>query len=281
MGAQHLLISDPPHGDVDADAVASYFGLTAAEVRMKANYGLPEIWFAEEDEAKLRETAAALDAAGLDTVLLAASDLVEIPPLSPVESFAFTDTGLWFRRDDSGRTIPYDAPAIAVFSQPQADAQDARSTTGSFTSQLSSSGRMKLRRGSSGGGQVENATAPFLDVYAHSDTGLLRISIVRDLTDFSLLPADLTQGLATMQNLVAECERQFENTHFDRRLVGMRVRGLATVATRPAESRRIGFSYATQALSELLGSLSPDLRDISQADLSSRLAYLTGRAKIS
>ena len=281
MSATHLLVSNPPHGDTNPVDVASHFGLTAAEVRIKANYGLPEIWFAEEGEAKLGETAAALDAAGLDTVLVAASDLVEIPPLSPVESFAFTDTGLWFRRDDSGRTIPYDVPAIAVFSQPQADAQDARSTTGSFTSQLSSSGRMKVRRRSSGADQAESGTAPFLDVYAHSDTGLLRISIVRDVTDFSLLPADLSQGLATMQNLVAECERQFEDTHFDRRLVGMRLRGLATVATRPAESRRSGFSYATQALSELLGSVSPELRDVSQADLSSRLAYLTNRARIS
>ncbi len=282
MTAKHLLISHPPHGEVDAVEVAPHFGLTAAEVRMKANYGLPEIWFAEEDRDELRETAAALDAAGLNTVLVAASDLVEIPPLSPVESFAFTDSGLWFRRDDSGQTMPYDAPAIAVFNQPQADAQDARSTTGSFTSQLSSAGRMKVRRRSSGGGsQVESGAAPFLDVYAPSDTGLLRISIVRDVTDFSLLPADLSQGLATMQNLVAECESQFEDTHFDRRLVGMRLRGLATVVTRPAESRRTGFSYATQALSELLGSLSPELRDVSQADLSSRLAYLTNRAKIS
>ena len=281
VDARHLLISNPPHGDIDVVEVASYFGVTAAEVRIKANYGVPEIWFAEEDQARLLETAAALDAAGLNTVPVAGSDLVEIPPQSPVTSFAFTGEGLWVRRDDSGWTIAYDAPAIAVFGRPQVDGQDAKSTTGSFASQLSSSGRMTLRRRSLGGGQVESGAAPFLDVYTPSDTGLLRVSIVQDVTDFSMLPADLPHGLSAMQNLVAECENQFENAHFDRRLVAMKLRGVLRVLTRPAQSRRTGFSFATEALTELLGSLSPDLRDISQGDLSSRLAYLTNRSWIS
>ncbi len=61
MNARYLLISDPPHGDTAAADVASRFGLTAAEVQMKANYGVPEIWFADEKRAKLQHTAAALD----------------------------------------------------------------------------------------------------------------------------------------------------------------------------------------------------------------------------
>ena len=60
MSTRHLLISNPPHGDVDAAEAAPHFGLAAAEVRMKANYGLPEIWFAGEDEAELGDTAAGL-----------------------------------------------------------------------------------------------------------------------------------------------------------------------------------------------------------------------------
>ena len=67
MSTRYLLISDPPHDDVDAAEAASYFGLTVAEVRMKSNCGLPEVWFAEEDEAKLSDTAAALEAAGFNT----------------------------------------------------------------------------------------------------------------------------------------------------------------------------------------------------------------------
>ena len=48
VNARQLLISNPPHGDVDTLGAASHFGLAAAEVGMKANYGLPEVWFAGE-----------------------------------------------------------------------------------------------------------------------------------------------------------------------------------------------------------------------------------------
>ena len=85
---------------MEAAQVTPHFGLTVAEVRMKANYGLPEVWFAEEDEAKRRDIAVALDAAGLNTVLVAGSALVEIPAQKPAESFAFTDAGLWVGLDD-------------------------------------------------------------------------------------------------------------------------------------------------------------------------------------
>ena len=128
VNARQLLISNPPHGDVDAAEAASHFGLAAAEVGMKANYGLPEIWFAAEDEAGLLDTAAALGAAGLETVLVAGSDLVEVPGQDPAESFAFTDEGLQVDRDDSERTLAYDTSCfccvlIAIHSCPATSAR--------------------------------------------------------------------------------------------------------------------------------------------------------------
>jgi hypothetical protein len=48
MDTKHLLISDPPHENVDPMAAAAFFGLTAAEVRMKANYSILEIWFIQD-----------------------------------------------------------------------------------------------------------------------------------------------------------------------------------------------------------------------------------------
>ncbi len=131
----------------------------------------------------------------------------------------------------------------------------------------------------------EVGASPFLDLYTRSDTEPLRISIVQEITSFSQLPDHLPHGLAAMQNFVAECESRFENAYVDRRLVDMTLRGLARVVTgaspRDPAAQRTGFSYATAALAELLGSLSPDLKDIHQADLSSRLAYLTTRSRIS
>ena len=280
--ARHLLISNPPHGDVDAAGAASHFVLTAAEVGMKANYGIPEIWFAAEDEATLLDTAAALGAAGLNTVLVSGSDLVEIPGQNPAESFGFTDEGLRVERDDSEWTVAYDTPAIAVFGRPQVYVQSARSPSGSIASRLSSWGR-GFRRPSVDAGLLELGPSPFLDLYVPSDSGPLRISIVQEITNFSLLPENLPHGLSAMQNLVAECENRFENAYVDRRLVDMTLRGIVRVVTGgpPREPPRTGFSFATQALAELLSSLSPALKDLPQADLSSRLAYLTSRARVS
>ncbi len=282
VNSRHLLISNPPHGEVDALGAASHFGLTAAEVGMKANYGLPEIWFAAEDEATVLDTAGALEAAGLNTVLVAGKDLVEIPEQNPVESFAFTDEGLRVDLDDSGWTVAYDTPVIVVFGRPKVDVQGARSPSGSVASQLSRWGR-GVRRASPDAGLLELGASPFLDLYVPSDSGPLRISIVQEITDFSLLPENLPHGLSAMPNLVAECENRFENAYVDRRLVDMTLRGIARVVTAPRsrELPRNGFSFATEALAELLSSLSPALKDLRQADLSSQLAYLTTRSRIS
>ena len=282
MTARHLLVSNPPHGDLDAAGAASHFGLTAAEVGMKANYGLPEIWFAAEDEATLLDTAAALEAAGLKTVLVAGRDLVEIPGQNPVESFAFTEEGLRVDHDDSEWTVAYDTPVIAVFGRPQMDVQGAKSPAGSIAAQLSSWGR-GFRRPSPDAGPIALGASPFLDLYVPFDTGPLRISIVQEITSFSRLPEKLPHGLSAMQNLVAECENRFENVYVDRRLVDMTLRGIVGVVTgaSPREPPRTGFSFATQAQAELLSSLSPALKDLPQADLSSRLAYLTTRSWIS
>ncbi len=287
MSSRYLLISNPPHGDVDAAEAASYFGLAVAEVRMKSNYGLPEVWFAAEDEAKLSDTAAALEAAGFNTALVAGSDLVEIPVQSPSESLVFTDGGLRVGRDNSEWTMAYDAPTIAVVCRPQVDVQDSTLPVRPLASRLSSWGHVGTTRRGPDAGQAEFDTSPFLDFYARLDDGLSRISIVQDITSFPPLPADLPHGLSTMRNLVVECENRFEEAYFDHRLVDMRIRGTAPVVTEtrpsqpPGTPPRTGFSYATEALTGLLGSLSPDLKDISQADLSSRLAYLTSRSRIS
>ena len=115
---------------------------------------------------------------------------------------------------------------------------------------------MGFGRSSTGAGEVDLGTLPFLDLYASSETGLLRISIVQEITSFSQL-ADPSPGLSPLQNLVAECENRFERVHVDRRLEDMTLRGPVRVVTGPsAQPSRTGFSYATQALDGLLGSLS-------------------------
>lgn len=277
MDPKPLLISDPPHHEVDPIAVAPLFGLTAAEVRMKANYGVPEVWFAQDDGADLQEIATALTEAGLKTVVVDGSELGDIPPQRPADSVAFEDAGLRVVRDGSESMVAYDAPAVGVFARPQpTEGQTQRSLT-SLSSQLRSGGRLRRRTRNLGADGTEPEFSTFFDVYVPSDEGLLRVTIAEGVTDVSGLPQDVT-GPTGMWSALKECEARFENMHIDRRLVDMRLR-VAQLVLPKDSSRRAGFSYATTALNELLGSLSSALGDASQADLSSQLAYLTSRSR--
>ncbi len=278
MDPRSLLVSDPPHNEVDPISAAPHFHLTAAEVRMKAAYKVPEIWFAQEDRAALEETAAALTEAGLRTVVVESSDLVDIPPQSPAVSVAFEDDGLCIDGNGSERMVAYDTPAIAVFGRPHPSEGQAQRTGTSISAQLSSRGRLRRRTPNLGAEEGASDFSAFLDLYLPSDEGLRRISIVNGVTDVSALPQDLA-GPFGIFNVVKECEARFHNAHFDRRLVDMRLRGVRLVVP-PGSPHRTGFSYATTALAELLGSLSPNLGDASHPDLSSGLAYLTVRSRM-
>ncbi len=244
---------------------------------MKAAYGVPEIWFAQEDRAALEETAAALTKAGLRTVVVEGSGLVDIPPQSPAVPVAFEDDGLYIDGNGSERMVAYDTPAIAVFGRPHPSEGQEQRTGASISAQLSSRGRLRRRTPILAEEGASDFSA-FLDLYLPSDEGLRRISIVNGVTDVSGLPQDLA-GPFGIFNVVKECEARFHNARFDRRLVDMRLRGVRLVVP-PRSPHRTGFSYATTALAELLGSLSPNLGDASQPDLSSRLAYLTVRSRM-
>jgi hypothetical protein len=81
-----------------------------------------------------------------------------------------------------------------------------------------------------------------------------------------------------MVMFLAEFEDKFSEARVDRRLVGMQPRSRPMLSKRTAiTGQRKGFSFATAALSQLLESLSPDLKNVNQFDLASRLAYITDR----
>jgi len=259
---------------------ATHFGLTAAEVRMKANYGVPEIWFAEEDRAALEETAAALVEAGLNTVLVDGEELVDVPAQTPATSVTFEDDALRIVRNGSEEVVSYGCAVIGVFGRPQPAEGHAQRTGTSFTARMSSGGRLRRRNPNLGTESAEHEYAAFLDLYVPSDTGLLRHSIVHGVTNVSGVVQDM-DGPSGMSNVVQQCEDRFDNAYFDSRLVDMRLRRGVHLVARAGAPRRSGFSYATTALNEFLGSLSAALQEASQADLSSRLVYLTGRSRIS
>lgn len=295
MTAYTLVVSNPPHGDMDHWQAAPYLGLASAEVRMKANYPVPEIWLADTDQSKMGEAAEMLRKAGLNVVVLAGDDLFHVPPQAVVQSFAFTDTHLGAVLADSKVELAYDTPITGVLCTPRkhvAPEQSRPAWTNPLTQglwQRSSSvfmtrdslvglGGLGRRTSTAGlGSSSPDVESAFLDLYTSVEGTLRRMSILQDRVDFSgLKELQLPRAADNLAMFVAECEDRFKRGRVDRRLMNMQPRERPVVGrTSSYDAERKGFSYATEALSKLLESISADLKNISQFDLSSRLAYLT------
>jgi hypothetical protein len=295
MKGPTLIISNPPHEDLEPALAAPCFGLSPAEVRMKANYPIPEVWLTDSEGAKVDPTADILRTAGLNIVSVPGQDLAEIPQQSMVESFAFTDAGLTLNLEDSQVDLSHDEKLIAIFCQPRPGTGGSSGVaanplteglrqrpSGVFLARDSLMGFGTGSRASLAGVGAEKAESPFLDIYVPGESSSarpLRLALGQDHVDFSGLgDLKLPRPADNMVLFVAEFEDRFSAARVDRRLVGMQRRSRAMVSKRtPISGERKGFSFATAALSQLLESLSPDLKAINQFDLASRLAYLTDR----
>jgi hypothetical protein len=264
---------------------------------MKANYPVPEIWLAADEEGKMRETAEELSAAGLSVAIVPGDALGAIPPREEVKSFTLSDAGFVATLEGGDVTIPYDAVAMAVYCTPrEPSGLDAASTGGRSgltegMARRSSSvfmtrdslvgfGGLGGRSSAAGGGEAGPGESSFLDVYFTEGNTERRLTVLQDKVDFSGLGEMALPNAATnMEMLVQEVEDRFKSGAVDRRLVNMQPRQRPMVGTpTPEHPERKGFSFATEALNRLLESISPDLKGLSQFELSSRLAFLTRRA---
>jgi hypothetical protein len=285
-----LVVSNPPHGEVNLAGAAPALGLAPAEVRMKANYRVPEIWLAAEDDSSMEAAATDLRAAGLHVVVVAGERLSEVPAWSTVKSFAFGEAGLSMRLDDGEVELPYDSQVTAVYCTPRGAVEEARrGGGGGLTEGLRqrSSGIFMARdslvgfgalggRGSQSGGEAATVEPAFVDIYAAPAGTPLRLSVAVGKVEFSGLgEQQLPNMIGNLEIFVQEIESRFKGGAVDRRLLDMQARQRPMVGGGSDAPQRKGFSYATQALAKLLESISPDLKDVSQFELSSRLAFLT------
>jgi hypothetical protein len=292
--AYTLVVSNPPHGEVDVVQAAPSLGLAPAELRMKANYPVPEIWLAGEDASEIEAAAGELEATGLTVAVVAGDRLRDAPQRTAAKGFSFGDGALVAHLDGSDLELPYDVPLIGVYCTPkQAVVEESRRGGGGGLAdglgRRSSSvfmtrdslvgfgglgGRASSVGGGEGGGQPESS---FLDVYVSGEGGPQRVGIVQDVVDFGGLgDLQLTNPTANLEMFVAEFEERFARASVDRRLLDMQPRQRPMVGKpKPGTPERKGFSYATEALAKLLESISPDLKDLSQFELCSRLVYLT------
>jgi hypothetical protein len=281
MGNYRLVVSNPPQLDVNPDRAAPLLGLTPEQFEAKARYGVPEIWFAHPDGERANDVARALNEAGCRIALFDSRDIITIPSRNRVRSFSFTDRGLTAHSDSGDRELEYDAPVEAVFCRPRESSPDLsgvsrRSRSSSFFSikdRLVESGPISAEMG----GADEDAV-PFLDIYVSQEGNVQRFTVQQNAVNFSGLGRVQPRAAANMEALVGSCEDRFGAERVDRRLVGMRIRMRGSKRAPGSEHRR-GFSYASPGLLALLAALDPAIAHVTQAELSTRLAYLTHRQK--
>jgi hypothetical protein len=259
-----LVVSDPPHGEVDLAAVAELLGLDVAGTRLKVAFPAPEV-LSSADTGEAVEFAAALRGAGLTVAIIDGQRLAETPWPSPVTSLAFDRDGLTasLRADDVH--VSFDAPVVGVYCSPSSD----------FFVEPPTDPAKAI--GSGDGARIAESIQwmTVLDLYFEDGGSLRRVSIVPELADFSSL-GELRRPTSadTMDALLDECRSRFARLKLDTRLAGVRPRQRFVMGETGFDpDLRKRYSFGTLLLCHVLDSISPELRDVPQYELGSRLSF--------
>lgn len=261
MEHQILVITNPPHGEIDVEAVAGILKLSSEDARLKIGFVAPEVVRAA-DWDRAREVAEALTRVGMRVAMVNGRELERVPWPEPALSFDLDQTGLHARLLGGDVSIPYDTPVMGVFCKPP-ESFRLRPT-------------QRLEPGMEGLAVAEAFEwMPRLDLYAVRDGKLSRLTFVQDLADFSALGAGAGSSL---ESLLAECQRRFADFELDARLEDVRPRHrfVAGEAGFDVDLRKM-YSFGTLLLRSALEAISPELRDVTHYELGSRLAYVLSR----
>jgi hypothetical protein len=240
---QYLLITNPPHGTVDAQPAAQILGWTAADLKMRMHHPAPEIWLSATDHDAVREQAQGLVAAGLCMAIVRGSVLVAVPAPESVAALSLTDAGFVATMPSGELAIRRDGKVVAVLAQPRRESQEV------------------LRAGEGG--------APpglFADVYVQAADKRWRAGRIEAAhVEFSDL-GSLKQptSAANLRVVLDQLRDGFPNAQLDERLVNVNYR-YGTVSGRPVAA--------------LLDEISPGLSHHGRFDLASRLVFLTSFVK--
>jgi hypothetical protein len=235
---------------VDVQAAALLLDLDVFVTALKAKYAAPEI-LAVMDPAHASRFAVALRATGFSVSLVPGTRLIDLPWPDPVTTFALDESCFRATMRNESVEIPYDAEVVAVYCQPPAN----------FSMKPSVDLRQAVASGH--GPMIAEAIQwrSNVDLYFHDWSALRRVSIVPDLVDLS------------GDQVAHDLERRFKRLRLDVRLSGVRPRGRCEpTEAPPAEGSRRGYSFGTAALAHLLRSISPELSEMTQYELGSRLA---------
>lgn len=247
MQPQILVVSDPPHGDVDYEAVARMLGLEPSDVKLKAAFPAPEI-LAASDRVRAEALGRSLAQEGLSIRVLDGYELAGVPWAELASDVAFGDRALSATLS-GGRLVelPYGLPLFGVFLEPPPELDRVPE---------SPRGDLGTVEGPALADALEWST--HLDLY-YGEGGETRRIVVAD-------------GAA---ELVGTIEERFVDVDVDRRLQNVRPRQrfVAGEAGFDLDLRK-AFSFGTLLLRQVMESISPDLRDIPQYEFASRLSYV-------
>jgi hypothetical protein len=258
METPTLVVSDPPHGEVDLQAVADLLGLDIYVTRLKVKYRAPEILFAGERE-EAAAFAAGIRGCGLSVTVIEGATLMEPPWPEPVSGLAFDESALMVTLRGEGAKVPYDTEIVAVACQPpegfsMKDSVDlAQAVASGHGPTIAEAIQWKTN----------------LDFYYEDGGPLQRISVV---PEYSGVDAS---------SLLEQVEARFRRLHLDARLVDVRPRQRFVMGEAGFDAdQRKRYSFGTLLLCHVLESISPELRNATQFELGSRLGYALTRQRI-
>lgn len=245
-----LVVSDPPHGEVDLDAAAELLELDLFATRLKVVFAAPEVMSASGPE-EAAEFYAVLTKAGFNASVVDGAALVELPWPDPLSSLTFDVSHLHATVRGENITIPYDARVVGVHCRPPAERSMERT--------VALDRAMASAHGPTIAQAIERKSV--LDLYFRDEGALRRVTIVPDLLE------------ADAEGVIKELGRRMECLELDTRLVGVRPRAPFTSGAGFKGPERRRYSFGTAMLHEVLGSIAPELRAATQYEFGSRLAY--------
>ena len=273
MSDSYLLISDPPHGEVEPQQIAHVFGFTAAEALMRIHFPAPEIWFADDNLSGLKQKGAALCRAGAKVRIIRGSILALIPPPSSLESFSLQEEQFaGYLESGAELTVPYNARLIVVSCRiagggtgesDETNLYSHRTAGANLGHKFGMSGQMagSARQDTlahSGNAEAE-AETEFADAYFVGQGCVQRATMRWAKMDFSGLGNGVQTSMeGNRKELIVRLKRRFRETDLDERLTN-------APAPKP-------FLVGARGLPAILGDIDPVLKNLDTADLLSRLA---------
>lgn len=254
MAIPTLVVSNPPHGEVDLEAAGRLLQLDPFATRLKAVFAAPEIMEAGDPDTA-SQFADALRSTGFEIVVMSGAALAAVPWPDPVQTFTLDDASVRMTTRTEALRIPYEAEVVAVYCRPP-EAPARRSTL-----------------------QIERAIAsehgPTIAEAIHRQT-ILDLYFRDDIRDAApLRRATILPDLLGLEGerAVRDLKRRLERLRLDDRLAGVRPRAPYHPRADGSEStERRRYSFGTANLYRVLDSIAPELRAVPQYELGSRLA---------